>query len=48
MARSARDGSDIRQRAFVFACRVVKAYLYLDKRGGAGRTLGRQLLKAGT
>ncbi len=39
---------DIRERAFTFAVRVVKLCQYLDGRSNAGRTLSRQLLRAGT
>jgi four helix bundle protein len=39
---------DIRERAFDFAVRIVKLCQHLDKQQGVGRTLGRQLLRAGT
>ncbi|MCA1558109.1 MAG: four helix bundle protein [Acidobacteria bacterium] len=40
--------NDVRKRAFVFAVRVVKLCQYLDGRPGVGKTIGRQLLRAGT
>ncbi len=40
---------DIRERTFSYALRAVKLYQALEKRGdGAGRVLGRQLLRSGT
>jgi len=39
---------NIHERSFEFACRVVRLYQYLEKRGAAGRTLGRQVLRSGT
>ena len=39
---------DIRERAFVFACRIVKLHQYVVKRGSTGRALGGQLLRSGT
>ena len=39
---------DIQQRTFDFALRIVKLCQYLDEKPGVGRTLGRQLLRAGT
>jgi four helix bundle protein len=39
---------DIVRRTFDFAARIVKLYQYLDQRPGCARTLGRQLLRAGT
>ena len=39
---------DIRERAFDFAVRVVRLCRYLDEKPGVGRTLGKQLLRAGT
>ena len=39
---------DIRERAFLFAVRVVKSCRYLEESPGASRTLARQLLRAGT
>lgn len=39
---------EIRERAFVFACRIVKLHQYLVKEGGAGRSLGGQVLRSGT
>jgi len=39
---------DIRERTFEFAVRVVKLCRELDKAPGVSRTLGNQLLRAGT
>ena len=39
---------DIRERAFGFAVRVVKLCQHLDEKPGVGRTLAKQLLRAGT
>jgi four helix bundle protein len=39
---------DIKERTFEFAIRVVKLCQHLDDYPGVGRTLGRQLLRAGT
>ncbi len=39
---------DIRERAFIFATRLVKLCRHLEERPGVGRTLGHQLLRAGT
>lgn len=39
---------DIRERAFVFAVRVVKLCQHLDTMPGVSRILSRQLLRAGT
>ena len=39
---------DIRERTFLFATRVVQLCRRLDGEPGVGRTLGRQLLRAGT
>jgi four helix bundle protein len=39
---------DIQKRTFDFAIRIVKLCQHLDERPGVGRTLGRQLLRAGT
>lgn len=39
---------DIRARAFDFAVRVVKLCQDLEKRGMAGKLIGRQLLRSGT
>ena len=39
---------DIRERTFRFAVRVVKLCQHLDERPGVGKTLARQLLRAGT
>jgi four helix bundle protein len=41
-------GRNIRERAFAFACDIVRLHQELSRRGGTGRTLGRQLLRAGT
>ena len=39
---------DITQRSFQFAVRVVKLCKHLDSASGDSRTLGNQLLRAGT
>jgi four helix bundle protein len=39
---------DIRERAFAFACRVVRLHQHLVKLGETERSLARQLLRAGT
>ena len=39
---------DIQERAFSFACRIVKLYRFLAKQGGNGEILGRQVLRSGT
>lgn len=39
---------DITQRSFQFAVRVVKLCKHLDSTSGDSRTLGNQLLRAGT
>ena len=39
---------EIQNRTFEFAVRVVNLCRQLDEKPGAGRTLGRQLLRAGT
>jgi four helix bundle protein len=39
---------DIQERAFEFAIRIVKLCQHLDESPGVGRTLDRQLLRAGT
>ena len=44
----ARDVQDIRERTFEFAVRIIKLCQRLDKTAGVPRTLGNQLLKAGT
>ncbi len=46
--RDDEGGGDIRERAFAFAVRVVKLCQHLDASYGAGRTLAKQLLRAGT
>jgi len=40
--------TDIRERAFAFAVRIVKLCQYLEKKTNVSRTLVTQLLKAGT
>ena len=40
--------TDIRERAFLFACRIVKLYQFLAKQKGAGEVLGRQVMRSGT
>lgn len=44
----ASNGRDIQARTFAFAVRVVRLCQYLDERPGVARTLGNQLLRAGT
>jgi four helix bundle protein len=39
---------DIKARTFEFAVRVVRLSQFLDEQPGVGRTLGKQLLRAGT
>jgi four helix bundle protein len=39
---------DIEQRTFAFASRIVKLYQHLDRKPGAGRIIGQQILRAGT
>jgi len=39
---------DIQERAFLFACRIVKLYQFIAKSRGSGEILGRQLLCSGT
>ena len=41
-------GQDLRDRAFIFACRVVEFCDGLYKRGGVGRILSPQLLRCAT
>jgi four helix bundle protein len=43
-----RPPSDIRERSFSFALRIVKLCQVLDAEPGTARTLGRQLLRSGT
>ncbi len=40
--------SDLPERSFEFAKRIVKLCQYLDKKPGVSRTLGNQLLRSGT
>ena len=40
--------SDIRERAFDFAVRVIRLCRYLDQRPGTSRALSRQVLRSGT
>ena len=40
--------SDLSERTFAFATRVVKLCQFLDERPGVSRTLSRQLLRSGT
>ncbi len=42
------DGSDIRERAFRFACDVVALHDVLVRRGGSARDMSRQLMRAAT
>jgi four helix bundle protein len=39
---------DLCERTFQFAVRIVKLYQELDRKPGAGRTIGKQLLRSGT
>ena len=39
---------EIQQRAFSFACRIIKLYQFLAKQRGVGEVLGRQVLRSGT
>lgn len=39
---------DIRERTFDFACRIVALHQYVVKQGGTARTVGGQVLRAGT
>jgi len=39
---------DIEKRTFDFSIRIVKLCQHLDERQGVGRTIGKQLLRAGT
>ena len=39
---------DIQERAFSFACRIVRLYQFLAKQKGAAEILGRQVLRSGT
>jgi four helix bundle protein len=43
-----KDQPDIQERTFAFAVRIVKLCRHLDEQPGVSRTLGRQLLRAGT
>ena len=39
---------NIQERSFLFAIRIVKLHQYLDKRGGTGRAMAKQVLASGT
>jgi len=39
---------NIQERAFSFACRIVKLYQFLARKGGGAKALGGQLLRSGT
>jgi four helix bundle protein len=39
---------EIQQRAFTFACRIVKLYQFLAKHEKNGEIIGRQVLRSGT
>jgi four helix bundle protein len=39
---------DLCERTFQFAVRIIKLYQELDRQAGAGRTIGKQLLRSGT
>jgi four helix bundle protein len=45
---SAEAGSDIRRRAFQFACRIVRLARFLEHGGRMGRNLADQLFRSGT
>ncbi len=42
------DGSDIRERTFVFAVKIVKLAERLNEAGGVGWVLSKQILRSGT
>jgi four helix bundle protein len=42
------DGKEIQSRTFEFAVRIVKLCQHLDEKSGVSRTIGKQLLRAGT
>jgi four helix bundle protein len=42
------EEKDIQERAFLFACRIVKFYEFIAKNRVSGEILGRQLLRSGT
>jgi four helix bundle protein len=39
---------NIQERAFQFACRIVRLHQYLDKQAGTGRIIAKQMLESGT
>ncbi|MFB3895604.1 MAG: four helix bundle protein [bacterium] len=39
---------DISERTFDFALRIINLYTYLEKKSGAARILGQQILRSGT
>ena len=39
---------DIQQRAFSFACRIIRLYNYISRQKGAGQILCKQILRSGT
>ena len=39
---------NIQERAFQFACRIVRLHQYLDKQAGTGRVIAKQMLESGT
>lgn len=39
---------DIQQRAFSFACRIIRLYNYISRQKGAGQILCNQILRSGT
>ena len=43
-----KESSDIRERTFEFATRIVRLCRYLDRKLGSSRTLSKQLLRSGT
>jgi four helix bundle protein len=42
------SAKNIAERTFDFAVRIVNLYQYLDRKPGAGRIIGQQILRAGT
>ena len=39
---------DIRERAFSFACRIVKLYQFLARQKGVSEIMGKQIVRSGT
>jgi len=42
------SAKDIDKRTYDFAVRIIKLYQHLDRKPGAGRVIGQQILRAGT